>query len=80
MDIKQNLERASRDIKMALRLGEDVVVGENVPEDIDIHHNTLPNFWDYFKRRENWLVLFGTSYPWFALDVRSNFPLDSLSS
>lgn len=69
MDIKQNLERASRDIKMSLRVGEDVVVGEDAPEDIGIRRNTLPNFWDYFKRRENWLVLFGTAYSWFALDV-----------
>ena len=70
MDINQNLEQASRDIKMALQVSEDVLMGEVAPEDIDIDHNALPNFWEYFKRRENWLVLFGTSYSWFALDVR----------
>ena len=80
MDIKQNIERASRDIQMCLRVSEDVVVGEDAPEDIDLHHNALPNFWEYFKRRENWLVLFGTSYSWFALDVSSDVPLAPLTA
>ena len=71
MDIKKNLDEASGDVKMALRVREDVVVDKDALEHIDIPRNTLPNFWGYFKRRENWLVLFGTSYSWFALDVRS---------
>ena len=71
MDSKRNLDQAARDVSMALRVREDVVVDEDALEHIDIPRIGLPNFWDYFRRRENWLVLFGTSYSWFALDVRS---------
>ena len=73
MDIDRNIGRAARDIRNVL-----TTTSEYTPYvDDDTMHDarvTAPSassrdFIAHFSKLENFKVLFGTSYAWFALDV-----------
>lgn len=72
MDIDRNVGRAARDIKNSLKASDySVYVGDDI---IDEPRVTAPrasgsDFIVHFSKSENFKVLFGTAYSWFALDV-----------
>ena len=70
MDIERNLEQAAGDIQAVLHgrqahLNDDVFI-----QRIDTPKASWADFKNYFGKRENLKVLFGTAYSWFAIDVR----------
>lgn len=70
MDVERNVIQASADI--------DNVVGEHkgsLDPDAPVQHVIAPratwaDFRNYFGKWENMKILIGTSWSWFALDVR----------
>lgn len=73
MDIARNVNQASQDIDTFLTTG-----GYHIDPNAKVDHVQAPtaSFADccqYICVRQNWLILVGISYSWFALDVRSNF-------
>ncbi|KAG9312571.1 major facilitator superfamily domain-containing protein [Chiua virens] len=73
MDIKRHVRLASHDIEIALATSGYYTV---YISDDDIHepHVTAPlasrrDFIAYFSKLENFKLLFGTAYSWFALDI-----------
>lgn len=70
MDIERNLDQAATDIQAVLA-GRQSHVDEDVfIQRIDAPKATLADFKAHFGKWENFKILFGTSYSWFALDVR----------
>lgn len=70
MDIERNVDAASTDI-------ENVLTGKaaQADEDAPVHRINVPraswgDFVAHFGQLKNFKLLFGTSYSWFALDVR----------
>jgi len=68
MDIDRNIEQASADISNAL-------ANEQVEYDPDVVHRVAApraswhDFTSYYGKGENFKVLFGCAYSWFALDI-----------
>jgi len=69
MDIERNVDQASADI-------ENVISGQEKQLDEDAHIQriqvpkaSLADFRNHFGKLENFKLLFGTSYSWFALDI-----------
>ena len=69
MDIERNVDQASTDI-------DNVISGQEKQLDEDAHIQriqvpkaSLADFRNHFGKLENFKLLFGTSYSWFALDV-----------
>ncbi|KAF8147922.1 inorganic phosphate transporter [Mycena galopus ATCC 62051] len=68
MDIERNVARATADIQGALHPGNrrhrnGITQRANGPR------ATISDFSSFFGRRDNLLMLFGTAYSWFAIDV-----------
>ncbi|KXN91277.1 Inorganic phosphate transporter PHO84 [Leucoagaricus sp. SymC.cos] len=69
MDIERNIQQASSDIKA-------VIAGNCGVRDVDVAimradapRATWGDFARYFSQWENFKILFGTAYSWFALDI-----------
>jgi PHS family inorganic phosphate transporter-like MFS transporter len=69
MDIERNLERAAYDIKNVLIEQQPAVDDDAFLTRVDIPRATWADFSAYFSRIENFKILFGTCYSWFALDI-----------
>jgi PHS family inorganic phosphate transporter-like MFS transporter len=70
MDIERNVQQAWKDIQTGLVNGRFVVDADVGIQRVQAPKATLTDFVAYFLRWENLKVLIGTSYSWFALDVR----------
>lgn len=69
MDIERNLDQAADDIRAVLsgkhpRVDDDVFI-----QRIDAPKASWADFKGHFGKWENFKVLFGTAYSWFAIDV-----------
>ena len=71
MDVKRNLDKAAADISAVFPgKGTKAHGGKNIfAERINIPKGSRRDFISYFRKRQNFKVLFGTAYCWFALDV-----------
>jgi PHS family inorganic phosphate transporter-like MFS transporter len=71
MDIERNVLQASTDIENVLTKGQSEVDPDAVIQRADVPKATWADFRRHFGQWKNFKILFGTSYSWFALDVRS---------
>lgn len=71
MDVKRNLDKAAADISAVFSKKETKVHGDKkiFSERLNIPKGGRRDFISYFGKRQNFKVLFGTAYCWFALDV-----------
>ncbi|KJA16682.1 hypothetical protein HYPSUDRAFT_206867 [Hypholoma sublateritium FD-334 SS-4] len=69
MDIERNLEQAAEDIQAVLSGGQARVDNEVLVQRINAPKASWADFKNYFGKRENFKVLFGTAYSWFAIDI-----------
>lgn len=70
MDIERNLDQAADDIHAVLSGRRARVDDDAFIQRIDAPKATWADFREYFGKLENFKILFGTSYSWFAIDVR----------
>ncbi|RPD61045.1 phosphate transporter, partial [Lentinus tigrinus ALCF2SS1-7] len=69
MDVESNVHQAAQDVEDFLTMGTYYVDPDAVVQRVQAPRASRYDFAAYFARRENWLLLFGTAYSWFALDV-----------
>jgi PHS family inorganic phosphate transporter-like MFS transporter len=69
MDIERNIQQASKDIEGILTVGKSDVDPDAVIQRAEAPRASWADFRAYFGRWENFKVLFGCSYSWFALDI-----------
>jgi len=74
MDIERNVRQATQDIDDVLTSGKFVVDADAVVQRVQAPRASGRDFVRYFSKWSNLKVLIGTSYSWFALDVRVNLP------
>lgn len=70
MDIERNVQQASADIQNVLNETHVSVNPDAGIQRLDAPRASAADFRAHFGKFENFKVLFGTSYSWFALDVR----------
>jgi len=71
MDIERNVRQAAQDIENVLSTGTFYVDPDAAIQRVQAPKATKRDFFSYFSKPENFKVLFGTAYSWFALDVGS---------
>lgn len=69
MDIERNVHQASHDIGNVLTQGTSYVDPDAVIQRVQAPKASRKDFANYFSKWENFKVLFGCAYSWFALDV-----------
>ncbi|KAI0950996.1 hypothetical protein AcW1_008157 [Taiwanofungus camphoratus] len=69
MDVKQNVQRAARDVDEFMTSEAYTVDPDAVAHRAHARKATKEDFRTYFSKWENLKVLIGTAYSWFALDV-----------
>ena len=69
MDIERNIMQASQDVDNFLTNGTFVVDPDAVVQRVVAPKATTRDFYDHFSKRENFKMLFGCAWSWFALDV-----------
>jgi PHS family inorganic phosphate transporter-like MFS transporter len=69
MDIERNIQQASRDIENVLTTGNSEVDPDAVIQRAQAPKASRKDFAEYFSRWENFKILFGCAYSWFALDI-----------
>lgn len=69
MDIERNVAQASQDVTTFLSTGTYKVDPDAVIERVKAPKATWADFTRHFGKWENFKVLFGAAYSWFALDV-----------
>lgn len=69
MDIARNIVRATRDINSVVGGENDMATEDAFIRLIDAPIASWADFRVYFGQRRNFLILLGTSWSWFALDV-----------
>ncbi|KAL6298543.1 inorganic phosphate transporter [Sparassis latifolia] len=69
MDIERNVQQAAEDVDMFLATGTYTVNPDAVTQRAHARRDVQSDFRSYFGRWENFKVLLGTSYSWFALDI-----------
>lgn len=74
MDIERNVEQAAQDIENVMTRGNSTVDPDAVITRVQAPKASRKDFIAYFSKWENGKVLLGTSYSWFALDVRVSTP------
>jgi PHS family inorganic phosphate transporter-like MFS transporter len=79
MDIERNVLQAVEDIESVLTGNKFLNDPDAVVQRADAPRATKRDFHSHFGKWENLKVLIGTSYSWFALDVRSPFIILLLS-
>jgi PHS family inorganic phosphate transporter-like MFS transporter len=72
MDIERNVTQAADDIGNVLTTGKFNVDPDAVVQRAEAPRASLADFRAHFGKWENMKVLIGTSYSWFALDVRAH--------
>lgn len=68
MDIERNIDQATADIKTVLT-NTSRVDNDDLVQRVEAPRASLADFRAYFGRWENFKVLFGCAYSWFALDI-----------
>jgi len=71
MDIERNINQASTDVKNILATGNSAVDPDAVIQRAQAPKASWADFRKYFSQWKNLKILIGTSYSWFALDVRT---------
>ena len=69
MDIERNIMQASQDVNNFLTSGTFVVDPDAVVQRVVAPKATRRDFYSYFSKMENFKMLFGCAWSWFALDV-----------
>ncbi|KAM5544530.1 hypothetical protein V8D89_001428 [Ganoderma adspersum] len=69
MDVELKVKQAARDVGSLLTTGSYYVDPDAVYERAQAPRATRTDFASYFGQRENLLLLVGTSYSWFVLDI-----------
>jgi|ERR1700722_63651 len=70
MDIERNVQQASNDIENFLAEGNSYVDPDAIVQRVQAPRATRRDFIAHFSKWENFKVILGTAYSWFALDVR----------
>jgi PHS family inorganic phosphate transporter-like MFS transporter len=70
MDVERNIDQASTDIKNVIATGVSTVNPDAPVRRIAAPKASWADFRAHFSKWENLKVLIGTSWSWFALDVR----------
>jgi PHS family inorganic phosphate transporter-like MFS transporter len=68
MDIERNIDQATSDIKTVLT-NASVVRNDDLIQRVEAPRASWADFRAYFGKLENFKVLFGCAYSWFALDI-----------
>ena len=71
MDIERNVRQATQDIENVLSTGTFYVDPDAAVQRVQAPKASKRDFIAHFRKPENFKVLFGTAYSWFALDVGS---------
>ena len=69
MDIERNVNQATQDVDNFLTTGTFYVDPDAKIERVQAPRATWADFRRYYSNWENFKLLFGASYSWFALDV-----------
>ncbi|EEB94284.1 hypothetical protein MPER_06922, partial [Moniliophthora perniciosa FA553] len=69
MDIERNIAQASKDIEGILTTGKSSVDPDAVVQKVEAPRASWADFSAHFSKWENFKVLFGCAYSWFALDI-----------
>jgi len=69
MDIERNIQQASKDIENVLTTGNSEVDPDAVVQRAHAPKASRDDFSAYFSKWENFKVLLGCAYSWFALDI-----------
>jgi len=69
MDIERNVRQAAQDIENVLSTGTFYVDPDAAVQRVQAPRASRRDFIKYFSKMENFKVLFGTAYSWFALDI-----------
>lgn len=69
MDVERNVKQAAQDVENFLTTGSYYVDPDAVYERSQAPKASRNDFVSYFGKRENLLLLVGTAYSWFALDI-----------
>lgn len=72
MDIERNIDQATADIKTVLTNTSPVNNADDLVQRVEAPRASLADFRAYFGKLENFKVLFGCAYSWFALDVSTS--------
>lgn len=80
MDIERNVMQASTDIENVLTKGNSEVDPDAVIQRADVPKASFADFRRHFGQWKNLKILIGTSYSWFALDVRFSYYSSVLAS
>jgi PHS family inorganic phosphate transporter-like MFS transporter len=68
MDIERNIDQATSDIKTVLT-NTAAVRNDDLVQRVEAPRASWADFREYFGKLENFKVLFGCAYSWFALDI-----------
>ncbi|KAI0749613.1 phosphate transporter [Daedaleopsis nitida] len=69
MDVERNVKQASQDVENFLTSGSYYVDPDAPIERVQAPKASRNDFSSYFSKWENFKLLFGASYSWFALDI-----------
>ncbi len=69
MDVERNVKQASQDIDNVLSSGQFYVDPDAAVQRVRAPKASRRDFFNHFGKWENFKVLFGAAYSWFALDV-----------
>jgi PHS family inorganic phosphate transporter-like MFS transporter len=69
MDIERNVVQASQDIDNVITTGQFYVDSDAPVQRVQAPKASRRDFMEYFSKWENFKILFGAAYSWFALDV-----------
>jgi MFS transporter, PHS family, inorganic phosphate transporter len=69
MDVERNVRQATQDVDNVIRTGGFYIDPDAVVQRVEAPRASRRDFVAYFRRWENFKVLFGAAYSWFALDV-----------
>jgi len=69
MDVERNVKQATQDIDNVIRTGGFYVDPDAIVQRVEAPKATRRDFFAFFGKWENFKVLFGAAYSWFALDI-----------
>lgn len=69
LDIERNVQRATQDIDSAIKGAKPPVDNQLIMERVQVPKACWGDFLSHFRKWDNFKVLLGTSWSWFALDV-----------
>jgi PHS family inorganic phosphate transporter-like MFS transporter len=69
MDVERNVQQAATDIHNVLTVGTSEANYDAVIQRVQAPTASRKDFVRYFSKAENFKILFGAAYSWFALDV-----------